>query len=271
MVLLTTSRQFELLRTDDFTQLILASLFAGLTGLGAFIAIPLSFSPIPITFQTLFVLLSGFVLGRHYGPLSQIIYVVLGIIGVPWFSGGKFGLTILLGVSGGYLLGFILASFVIGWITDISKESRNPFALFTSAVLGSIIIYIFGVLGLFRYYNLWTSLEFGVFPFIPGDLFKIILVFIFLILFMPDDEMSFETGFTKKRINIWLGLMFSTCLGTFIIFFVYLYSNGPNIPSHLPEISFFTGICIIPCLYFAGKRLNSFNKNNLTYNSNKFT
>ena len=253
MVLLTTTSQFELVRNNDFQQIILASVFAILTGVGAFITIPLSFSPIPITFQTLFVLLSGFMLGRYYGPLSQIIYVFLGFVGVPWFSGGKFGPSVLLSVSGGYLLGFIIASFIIGWITDMSKQSRHPLALFTTSVLGSIIIYFFGVLGLLRYDNIWQSLELGVFPFIPGDLFKIILAFILLYLFIPNSDLSFDTGSSPIKNKIWNVLLIFTSFGTFIIFFAYLYSNGNNIPLYLPELSIFTSICLFPCIFFLGK------------------
>lgn len=259
MVLLTTTSQFELLRNNDLQQIILATVFAILTGLGAFIAIPLSFTPIPITFQTFFVILSGFVLGRKYGPLSQLIYVILGILGVPWFAGGTFGLSVLLGASGGFLLGFIIASFVVGWITDMSKQSRRPLALFTTAVLGSIIVYFFGFLGLFPYFNIWQALERGVFPFIPGDLFKIILVFIVLYIFIPNDDLSFDTGSTPTKNNIWNILLLIASFGTFVLFFAYLYSNGNNIPLYLPAISLFASICLLPCVFLLARnyRLSS--------------
>lgn len=257
MVLLTTTSQFELLRNNDLQQIIMATVFAILTGLGAFIAIPLSFTPIPITFQTFFVLLSGFVLGRKYGPLSQLIYVVLGIIGVPWFAGGTFGLSVLLGSSGGFLLGFIIASFVIGWITDISKQSRRPLALFTTAVIGSIIVYVFGVLGLLPYFPLLKSIELGIFPFIPGDLFKIILVFIVLYLFIPTTDLTFDTGPTPVKNNIWNGLLIFASFSVFTIFFAYLYSNGSNIPLYLPIISLFTSICLLSCLFLIARNFRN--------------
>ena len=246
MVLLTTTKQFEILRTDDLYQIILASIFAGLTGIGAFITIPIYFSPIPITFQTLFVILSGFVLGRHYGPLSQVIYVLLGIIGIPWFSGGKFGLSVIIGATGGYLVGFIIAAYVIGWITDMSKQTRSPLALFTSSIIGSVIIYFFGVLGLLRYYDVWTALEYGFFPFIPGDLFKINIVCLLLLLIIPHTELTFESGLNPAKHNLWNLMLVLVSFGTFIVFMTYLYSNGSKIPIYLPEMSIFSVFFLAP-------------------------
>lgn len=250
VVLLTTTKQFESFRSDELQKVILASIFAGLTGLGAFITIPLSFSPIPITFQTFFVLLSGFILGRHYGPLSQVLYVLLGIIGIPWFSNHKFGLAVVLGSTGGYLLGFIVSAYIVGWITDMSIQSRKPLALFTSSVIGSMIIYVFGILGLLRFFDLWTSLEYGFFPFIPGDLFKIFLLFLVLLLLVPNDNLTFDSGNTPSKNKIWNLLLFIVSLGTFLVFFVYLYSNGNNIPMYLPQISIFTAFCLLPSIWF---------------------
>ena len=259
--LVTTAKQFESFRSDDLQQVILTSIFAGLTGLGAFITIPLSFSPIPITFQTFFVLLSGFVLGRHYGPLSQVLYVLLGVIGIPWFSNHKFGLVIVLGSTGGYLLGFIISAYVVGWITDMSKQSRKPLALFTSSVIGSMIIYVFGIIGLLRFFDLWTSLEYGFFPFIPGDLFKIVLLFLILILLIPKDDLSYDSGNTSSKIKIWNLILLIVSLGTFLVFFAYLYSNGNNIPVYLPQISIFTAFCLLPViLLFAKNNTNNFSK-----------
>ena len=249
MVLLTTTKQFDILRTNDLQQLILTSVFAILTGVGAFIVIPLSFSPVPITFQTAFVILAGFVLGRYYGPLSQIIYVLLGIMGVPWFSGGKFGLSVLFGATGGYLVGFIVSAYVVGWLTDISKETRTPLALFTTAVIGNLLVYIFGIIGLLNYANLWNALELGMFPFIPGDLFKILLIFGLLYFIYPSSDQTFDTGLTETKSKLWSLLLFTVSLGTFLIFFIYLYSNGNNIPIYLPEISVFASLCLLPSLY----------------------
>ena len=86
----------------------LIAIFATLTTLGAYIHIPLT--PIPITLQTLFTYLSGTLLGGRLGALSQLVYVLMGMLGLPVYAGGKAGITHLFGPTGGFLLGFILAS-----------------------------------------------------------------------------------------------------------------------------------------------------------------
>jgi biotin transport system substrate-specific component len=101
--------------------MIYAALFGALTAIGAFIVIPLQ--PVPITLQSLFTCLAGILLGSSVGAMSQIVYVLLGIIGLPVFAGGKAGIGVLLGPTGGYLLGFIAAALVIG---QIVRMKRNP-------------------------------------------------------------------------------------------------------------------------------------------------
>jgi len=85
--------------------MIYASLFGALTAMGALISIPLQ--PVPVTLQTLFLYLAGSLLGGGLGALSQTVYIMLGVIGLPVFSGGKAGLGVLMGPTGGYLVGFV--------------------------------------------------------------------------------------------------------------------------------------------------------------------
>jgi biotin transport system substrate-specific component len=92
--------------------MVYASMFGSLTAIGAYIMIPLP--PVPITFQTLFLNLAGALLGGYLGALSQVVYILLGVIGLPVFAGGKAGLGVLLGPTGGYLFGFVLAALVVG-------------------------------------------------------------------------------------------------------------------------------------------------------------
>ena len=92
--------------------LAMVGLFAALTAIGAWISIPIP--PVPFTFQVLFVLLAGAVLGSARGGLSQIVYVLLGVIGLPVFAGGASGPGVLFGPTGGYIFGFIVAAFVVG-------------------------------------------------------------------------------------------------------------------------------------------------------------
>ena len=148
--------------------------FACLTGLTAQIRIPLPFTPVPITGQVLAVLLSGIILGGCYGGLSQVFYVGLGTVGLPWFSGWNGGLAAITGVTGGYIIGFVPAAFMIGWLTDRCTSARRfHFQLLLMAV-GVSIIYTFGAAQLAIVMNtgFLKTMRLAVFPFIPVDLMK---------------------------------------------------------------------------------------------------
>jgi biotin transport system substrate-specific component len=157
----------------NIRQMTLVSLFAALTAAGAFISIPLY--PVPITLQNLFTLLAGMTLGSVLGGSSQIIYVLLGIIGLPVFADFKAGIGVLFGPTGGYLFGFIIASYIIGKIIELKKE-KDIFYYFLAGGIGIIIIYISGItqLSLVTGIGIKKALMVGVFPFLPGDILKII-------------------------------------------------------------------------------------------------
>lgn len=110
--------------------MVFAALFAALTGAVAWFKIPLPFTPVPITLQTLMVLLSGAMLGPVYGSLSMIIYLLLGAIGLPVFAGGSSGVAALLGPTGGYLFSYPVAAFVIGYM--LQKKKLNAFIRYSS-------------------------------------------------------------------------------------------------------------------------------------------
>src|SRR3989338_9014662 len=101
--------------------MVFAALFAALTAAVAWFKIPLPFTPVPITLQTLVVLLSGAMLGAYYGSLSMIIYLILGAIGLPVFAGGASGIGVLFGPTGGYLFSYPVAAFVIGKMLENKK------------------------------------------------------------------------------------------------------------------------------------------------------
>jgi len=154
--------------------MIYAAMFGAVTAVGAFIIIPLP--PVPITLQTLFTALSGALLGGALGALSQVVYVLLGIIGLPVFAGGKAGLGVLFGPTGGYLIGFIAGSFVIGKIIEIKKEAG--FLLIALAmVVGFLVLYALGVLQLSIVAKLSfaKALSAGMIPFLIGDAVKIVV------------------------------------------------------------------------------------------------
>ncbi len=157
----------------NIRQMTLVSLFAALTAVGAFISIPLY--PVPLTLQTLFTLLAGMTLGSFLGASSQIIYVLLGVMGLPVFAGFKAGIGILFGPTGGFLLGFIISSYIIGKIIELKKE-KDIFYYFMVGLLGTIVIYIIGIsqLSLVTGMGIKEAIAVGILPFLPGDVLKII-------------------------------------------------------------------------------------------------
>lgn len=146
------------------------SLFIGLTYIGSLIRIPLQ--PVPITLQTMFVLLAGAVLGARRGSFSQAVYIAIGAFGVPIFAGHAAGLATLGGPTGGYIVAFMVAPILIGGLIRRSQSLLWQAAVFS---LGSILILGIGMVHLTLLYthNPATSLMVGVVPFIPGELFKI--------------------------------------------------------------------------------------------------
>ncbi len=179
MFLSETSRQsiFRWRYEAEFhTKLMLALALAALTGAGAHLRLYLPFTPVPVTGQVFFVLLSGMLLGRTYGTLSMLLYVALGALGMPWFAGGRAGVEVLLGATGGYLLGFILAAFIVGHFTDNYTSSRRAPAQVTLMLAALGAIYLPGVLQLMHALSLTPAeaLAKGVLPYIPGDLLKLL-------------------------------------------------------------------------------------------------
>jgi biotin transport system substrate-specific component len=152
--------------------MVYAAMFGALTAIGSFIVIPLQ--PLPMTLQTLFTGLAGVLLGGYTGALSQIIYVLLGIIGLPVFAGGKAGLGTLLGPSGGYLIGFIVGAYIIGKIVEARREPGLAWIVL-ALVVGNLVIYTLGTLqlSLVTHFSLLKSLLVGVVPFLIGDLLKL--------------------------------------------------------------------------------------------------
>ncbi len=162
------------MRTIKPLDIVTIALFSALTAIGAYIYIPLPFSEVPITLQTMFTYLAGAVLGGYFGALSQMIYLLIGVVGLPIFAGGGSGLSVLIGPSGGYLIGFIIAAFVIG---ELKKLKKGFVWLFIYMVVGNIIIYILGVVQLMNWtrISLNQAIVIGVLPFIFGDIIKILL------------------------------------------------------------------------------------------------
>ncbi len=148
------------------------------TALMARITIPLPFTPVPITGQTLAVLLVGAALGSRRGALSMAAYVLEGALGLPVFAGGTAGLRRLTGPTGGYLIGFIAAAFVTGWLAERGWD-RRPLWTALAMLIGNAVIYLFGLPWLAMFLGGFAgpkgALALGLLPFIPGDLLKLAL------------------------------------------------------------------------------------------------
>jgi biotin transport system substrate-specific component len=150
--------------------------FAVLTAIGAWISIPLPITPVPFTMQVLFVLLSGAVLGGRLGALAQIIYLLLGLVGLPVFAGGASGPSVLVGPTGGYLFGYVFAAYLTGRITESKRSPRLVWMIFAT-LSGLFLIYAFGEIGLWMWLKISfpALLMFGVIPFLPLDVIKAIM------------------------------------------------------------------------------------------------
>ncbi|MFA5362247.1 MAG: biotin transporter BioY [Candidatus Omnitrophota bacterium] len=163
----------EIIENKTITRVFGVSVFVTLTMLGAFVRIPLPFTPVPVTLQTFFVLLSGLFLGRNLGGIAQVSYVLLGIAGLPFFTGTGSGIFHILGPTGGYLAGFVAASFYIGRSIRRAKEGFWQ----TAAILltGDCILLCCGVLWLklITGFSFFTLFCIGFIPFIPGDILKV--------------------------------------------------------------------------------------------------
>ena len=142
--------------------------FAIITALSAQIRVVIPISPVPITGQTFVVLLAGLVLGSTFGAVSMLMYLFIGMSGLPFFSAGVAGLAILKSPTIGYIIGFFLAANVIG------RFANKPIL---GIALGSVLIYICGVVGLILILNVTVSnaITIGVLPFIIGDVIKSIM------------------------------------------------------------------------------------------------
>lgn len=151
----------------------------GLTALAAQVTIRLPFTPVPITGQTFAVLLCGATLGSRRGALAQFAYLGLGCSGLPVFAGWSGGPT--LGPSGGYLLGFVAAAYVVGLLVERAWDRRVRTSLL-AMLAGNAVIYAFGLpwLSVFTGGPANKVLLLGLYPFIPGDLLKIAIASVVL-------------------------------------------------------------------------------------------
>jgi biotin transport system substrate-specific component len=166
----------QIFSVRDITQI---GIFTALTTIGAFISIPIG--PVPITLQSLFVLLSGLMLGAKKAVFSQVTYLLLGLTGFPVFAGFSGGLQYIYKPSFGFILGYVAAAYVTGKLAEEKNIKQYPWA---AVISGTVIIYAFGLP--YMYYvlnimldsnlNIFKVLQLGMFAFIPGDVLKAVLI-----------------------------------------------------------------------------------------------
>jgi biotin transport system substrate-specific component len=172
----------------------LVALFAALTGIGAFIRIPIPY--VPLSLQNLMVMFAGLILGGRLAALSQLVYILVGLLGIPIFVHGG-GLGYVLQPSFGYLLGFIPGAYVIGRLIENREPLSRPFLL-AALLAGTMVIYLLGVPVLYlnlnliqqKAFSLTTAMWAGFLIFLPGDLIKIGVVLYFGPLLRQKIQMS---------------------------------------------------------------------------------
>lgn len=145
-----------------------------LTGLMSQAEIRLPFTPVPITLQPLAVFLTGAALGSRRGALAMLVYLLEGCAGLPFFAGGAAGAARLVGPTGGYLLGFVPAAFVIGWCAERGWD-RTPWRAALAMLAGSVLLFACGLAQLALFVPRERVLAAGLYPFVLGDLLKIAL------------------------------------------------------------------------------------------------
>ena len=145
--------------------------FAILTGISAKLKIEIG--AVPITMQTFTVLLTGALLGSKRGGISQLTYILMGLTGVSWFSRGG-GIQYILSPTFGYIIGFVFAAYFVGWLCEKGFDRKIKTAIL-AMLFGNILIYISGLFWLAKFVGLGKVLSIGVYPFIIGDLLKILL------------------------------------------------------------------------------------------------
>ncbi len=156
--------------------------FALLTAGAAQVSFTLGFTPVPLTGQTFAVLLAGGTLGSQLGASSQLLYVAMGAIGLPFYSDGEGGWEAATGSTAGYLVGFIVAAYAVGWLAERGQDRQLSTSI-TSFLAGSVIIYTLGAgwlaydLGIPLTADVGeaSAIAYGVAPFVVGDILKALL------------------------------------------------------------------------------------------------
>jgi biotin transport system substrate-specific component len=168
-------------RANFLTDVMIVTLGAALIALSAQIVFPLPFTPVPITGQTLAVLLVGASMGSVRGGAAALLYLVVGVIGAPIFADGGHGWEKIIGASGGFLIAFPITAALTGWLAE-RRWDRNLLTSTTAMLLGSAIIYTIGLVWLSATLGtgLQKTLTLGFYPFVIGDILKLLIAALLL-------------------------------------------------------------------------------------------
>lgn len=172
--------------------MVLCALFAALISISAYLSIPMPTS-VPISLQPFFAMLAGAILGSKRGAISMTLYMFIGLIGLPVFSGGTGGFGMLVSPTFGYIIGFIACAYVTGLIVEQSRKRNFTMGLIIAPFIGVLVDYLIGVPYLFVIFNTvmgnaispYVALTYGFFPYIVLDLIKAGLVGVLAISIVP--------------------------------------------------------------------------------------
>ena len=169
------SRDHAFVPTQILTVIGKTIAYSCIVALGAQLELKLPYTPVPITGQSLSIVVGGLLFGRQIALAGTAAYLLEGAAGLPVFSGGGSGLHHLVGPTGGYLIGFLPAAYIAGTAKD-KGLTRSPLGVFLTVLASSIPIFFLGVLRLWMVIgDLSLALSSGVYPFIPGDFIKALL------------------------------------------------------------------------------------------------
>ncbi len=162
-------------------EMLLCALMVAVLAVLAQIAIPVG--PVPFTMNIMGVFLAGGLLGSRLGTITMLVYLLLGAFGLPIFSGTRGGFAVIAGPTGGFLWGYVIAAYIVGYFYQGNGKFKSKYLnFFLGAVLGLVVIYVLGVIQLKFVLGLgfWEALAMGVTPFIIPDFIKIFFVAIII-------------------------------------------------------------------------------------------
>lgn len=171
-------------QSPDLRRTVFIALFTALIIIGGYIAFPIPFSPVPIVLADFFVVLAGLCLGAS-GAVSVGLFLFLGALGLPVFAGGKSGLAIFMGPTGGFLIGYLLGALACGWLSHLGKPSRIKDL--TAVILANLIVFSIGMpwLKVILKVSWDRALALGLLPFLPGNLIKMAAAFVLIQIARP--------------------------------------------------------------------------------------